>query len=90
MADDSPLAWIATPIGAPVTDTAGEVIGTVERILGDQNADIFHGLAVRLASDGQVVDVPARHIEHITASGVHTTLGPGEVDSLPPPPDHPG
>jgi hypothetical protein len=90
MADESPLAWIATPIGAQVTDAAGEVIGTVERVLGDENADIFHGLAVRLASDGQVVDVPAQHIERITAGGIHTTLGPGEADSLPQPPDHPG
>ena len=77
------LSWRATPYRAPVLDGNGEEFGTAESLLGDEEADIFHGLAVRLAEGGRLVEVSAARIARITASAVHTDVTRPEVGSLP-------
>ena len=85
--DEDQVAWTATPYRAPVLDAEGKVIGTTESLLGDENADIFHGLAVKPAHDRglphQVVEIPATDIVRITPTRVHTSLSPGQVEALP-------
>jgi hypothetical protein len=77
------ISWRATPYRAPVLDAAGERFGRAESLLGDEEADIFHGLAVKLSDGGRVVEVSAARIARITASAVHTDVRPTEVASLP-------
>lgn len=78
------VSWRATPYRAPVLDTQGRVIGRTESLLGDEEADIFHGLAVRLADGGGIVEVPASRVARITTANVQTNLGPGDSGSLEP------
>ncbi|MGI5211726.1 PRC-barrel domain-containing protein [Plantactinospora sp. CA-290183] len=47
----APVAYLALTDGVPVYDRNGDDIGTVEHVLADEGADIFHGLVVRAASD---------------------------------------
>lgn len=83
MAMEDQLSWRATPYRAPVLDQSGERFGTAESLLGDEDEDIFHGMAVKLASGGRVVEVSAARIVRITRSGVHTDVGRSEVAALP-------
>ena len=81
---DAPLAWTAMPYRAPVIDREGNRIGMAESLLGDEGADIFHGIAVKRWSDGKMVEVPAAHVQRITAREVRTDLSAQQVAELPP------
>src|SRR5262245_28232864 len=78
------ISWKATPYRAPVLDSRGQEIGRTASLLGDEEEDIFHGLAVRLTHGGRMVDVPAARISRITATAVQTDVRPDEVASLEP------
>jgi hypothetical protein len=77
------ISWKATPYRAPVLDGGGQKFGTAESLLGDEEADIFHGLAVKLAAGGRLVEVSAARVTRITRSGVHTDVRRAEIPSLP-------
>jgi hypothetical protein len=77
------VAWTAMPYRAPVLDSAGNEIGTTESLMGDEDEDIFHGVAVRLKHHGRMVEVVAESVRRITASRVYTTVPPDKVASLP-------
>jgi hypothetical protein len=72
-----------------VVDAAGEKVGTVDEVLGDQNADIFDGLAVATGLVGKPVYVPAERVGAITEGRVQLELTADEADRLEPyePPD---
>ena len=72
------------PYRAPVTDRDGNRIGTAESLLGDEEEDIFHGIAVKRSRDGRLVEVAAAHVQRITAREVRTDLSRQEVSELPP------
>jgi hypothetical protein len=71
------------PYRAPVTDREGRRIGTAESLLGDEAEDIFHGIAVKRASDGKLVEVAAAHVQRITPREVRTDLSSEQVAELP-------
>ncbi len=48
----------------------GTVIGQTESLLGDEEADIFHGLAVKLSDGGRMLETPAARIPRITNAPV--------------------
>ncbi|HYM49359.1 MAG TPA: hypothetical protein VET65_02190 [Candidatus Limnocylindrales bacterium] len=77
------VAWIATPYRAPVMDSEGNELGTTESLLGDEQSDIFHGLAVKLKSSGTVVEIPADQVRRITTVRVYTGVTPDAVAALP-------
>ena len=77
------LSWRATPYRAPVLDARGGSFGRAESLLGDEEEDIFHGLAVKLSDGGRLVEIPAARVARITQSAVHTDLDPSDVASLP-------
>lgn len=81
--DEQQVAWIRTPYHAPVLDTEGEPFGTTESLLGDENEDIFHGLAVKLKHGGRVVEIEAAQVSRITLTAVHTDIAPEAVEGLP-------
>jgi hypothetical protein len=81
--NETPIAWTALPREAVVVAADGTEIGRVRYVLGDQQEDIFHGVAMRRADDGESVEVQWRHIKRLTEQHVVTDLSSGEVDSLP-------
>jgi hypothetical protein len=82
--DDDAISWKATPYRAPVFDTDGNKIGTAESLLGDENSDIFHGLAVKRSHGGHLVEISADQVRRITLSGVETGIEPAQVEGLQP------
>ena len=76
------IAWLATEKGCPVVDEAGEVIGKVDAVLGDDASGIFHGYSVSLKSTAGAVEVPADKVERITTDKVYTSLTHGEIGTL--------
>ena len=80
--DETPVAWTALPRDAIVVAADGSEIGRVRFVLGDQQEDIFHGIAARRAHDGETVEVPWRRIKSMTEKHVVTDLYPDEVASL--------
>jgi hypothetical protein len=72
--------------GWKVLSRNGTEIGTVGRVLADDGADIFHGIALkhglpRVSGEREVL---AAQIEQIVEDAVWTTLDPADVDKLPP------
>ncbi|HSP65256.1 MAG TPA: PRC-barrel domain-containing protein [Candidatus Deferrimicrobium sp.] len=83
MAEET-LAWRAIKHGSRVLDRDGAEIGTVSRVLADDGADIFHGVAVRhgLPIVGAEREIVAAQISRIDEDAVHTTLTAPEVEAL--------
>ena len=82
--DETPVAWTALPRDAIVVGADGSEIGRVHHVLGDQEDDIFHGIAMRRANDGETVEVPWTRIKRTTEKHVVTDIYPGDIGSLPP------
>jgi hypothetical protein len=84
MFEDQPaLAWIAMPYRAKVVSADGTEIGSAESLLGDEEEDIFHGIAVKVQG-GRLVEIPALRVKRITALGVATDLDHSDVARLEP------
>lgn len=77
------LAWTAMPYRAMVVGADGTEIGTAESLLGDEEEDIFHGIAVKV-SGGRHVEIPASRVKRITEGGVATDLTESEISELQP------
>jgi len=80
--DETPIAWTALPHGIQVVGFDGADIGKVEDVLGDRDDDIFHGLLVRRAGDGERVELPATHVKKMTARHVVTDLDGAQAGAL--------
>lgn len=81
--DEMAVAWKAMPYRAPVVAADGSEIGSAESLLGDEEEDIFHGIAVKSRAAG-LVEIPAARIEKITEKHVITDLSTDDVAALPP------
>ena len=79
MAEET-LAWRAIKPGHRVLDAAGNEVGTVTRVLADDGADIFHGIAYRhgLPLVNPEHELLAANVERITSEAVHTSLAPAD------------
>ena len=84
MTDEKQVAWLVTPKDAPVMGSGGELLGEVRAVLGDDEDDIFHGLAMKPEEGGKLVEVPGARVERITTERVYTSLSQDEVGSLEP------
>jgi hypothetical protein len=82
--DERTVAWQAMAYRAPVVAADGSEVGKAESLLGDENEDIFHGVAVKRAGDGKMVEIAAGRVKRITESHVLTDLTADDVRSLPP------
>ena len=83
MAEET-LAWRAISPGWKVLDREGGVLGSVSRVLADEGADIFHGIAVRrgLPVVGEEREVLAAQIDRIAEDTVFTSVAAGAVNGL--------
>ena len=80
--DEPAIAWKATPYRGVVVTADGTEIGTAESLLGDEEEDIFHGLAVKTRRG--LLEIPAARITKITARGIVTDLDDDDVARLEP------
>jgi hypothetical protein len=81
--NETQVAWQAMPQHAPVVASDGSEIGTTEKLLGDLDDDIFHGVVIR-RGDGEAIEIPARRITRMTERHVVTDLQAAEAEALPP------
>jgi uncharacterized protein DUF2171 len=77
-----PVSWFVMEPGWRVVDREGADVGTVDEILGDQNADIFDGLSVRAGALSGSRYVPSEHVAEITEGTVQLDLAAGEIETL--------
>ena len=74
--------------GWAVVAADGAEVGRVKQVLGDENADIFDGLAVTRGAG--TAYVPSEHVGEITVGSVALTIDRTAVEELdpyePPPP----
>ena len=82
MAD--PVSWLQIAQGWSVVGSDGAVVGTVEQVEGDKQADIFDGLAVKLTQSGQVCYLPGERVGLIYPGEVTLKIASAEVGSLEP------
>ena len=84
MTEEKQVAWLVTPKEAPVMGSSGELLGEVKAVLGDDEDNIFHGLAMKPEDGGDLVEVPGARVERITTERVYTSISVDEVSSLEP------
>lgn len=82
MAD--PASWLVIEKGWKVLAADGSEVGSVDETLGDQNRDIFDGLAVSTGLLSKAVYVPSEHVGEIRQGEVHLELTPEQIASLKP------
>jgi hypothetical protein len=77
-----PVSWFLIERGWKVVGNDGSELGTVEESLGDENADIFDGLAVATGLLGRPRYVPAERVGEIVQGEVHLTIDKAAFDGL--------
>ena len=77
------VAWKAIEADADVVSSDGESVGKVSRVVGDQTADVFTGLAVVLGTFGGERFVAAERVAGIWPNRVELDLPASAVENLP-------
>jgi hypothetical protein len=77
-----PVAWLIVERGWEVVSSDGQKVGTVDEVLGDENADIFDGLAVAPGLLKKPKYVPAERVGEIVDGRVTLELTQAEFDAL--------
>jgi len=80
MAD--PVSWVLIEPGWNVVSSDGEDVGHVDAVTGDENADIFNGLAIAAGPLAKPRYVPAESVARIVEGRVELALTKEEVDRL--------
>ncbi len=78
-----PVSWFLIEPGWRVESADGSELGRVEEVLGDQNEDIFDGLAVASTVFGRPRDVPAEQVGTIVEGTVSLTIDADAFGRLP-------
>jgi hypothetical protein len=77
-----PVAWTMIEPGWRAFDAEGEAIGTVHEVTGDENADIFDGLAIKQGILTKDQYVASEYVAQIVEGEVHLTLTQRQIESL--------
>jgi hypothetical protein len=77
-----PVAWVMIQKGWRVVDVDGESVGRVDEVTGDENVDIFDGLAISGGVLGREKYVPSENVAAIYDGEVHLSLTRDEVEAL--------
>jgi hypothetical protein len=81
--DEPQVAWKAIEEGAEVFSSEAEAVARVSRVVGDTDADVFTGLAVKLGTLGSERFVPSERVTAIWPSRVDVDLPSGGFEGLP-------
>jgi hypothetical protein len=82
MAD--PVSWLQIEQGWNVVSSDGAVVGTVAQVEGDQQSDIFDGLAVDSKQQAGIRYVPGEQVGAIYPGEVTLTIAAAEATALAP------
>jgi PRC-barrel domain len=77
------VSWKAIEADAPVFSSEGEAVGKVTSVVGDQDADVFTGLAISVATFGRDRFVPSERVRGIWSDRVDLGLTKAEIERLP-------
>lgn len=77
-----PVAWLVVEAGWEVVSSDGEKVGAVDEVLGDQNADIFDGLAVAPGVLKKAKYVPSERVGEIVEGRVTLQMTQAQFDAL--------
>jgi hypothetical protein len=77
-----PVAWLLVEQGWEVVSSDGHKLGTVDEVLGDENADIFGGLAVAAGLLKKPTYVPAERVGEIVDGRLTLELTKAEFAAL--------
>jgi hypothetical protein len=69
-----PVSWLLIRPGWKVFSADGAEVGAVDEVTGDENADIFDGLAVAASALGKPKYVPAENVATLTEGRVDLSL----------------
>jgi len=81
--DEPQVSWKVIEAGAPVLTPDGEKAGTVSRVVGDTDADVFTGLAIKIGILGGERFVPSERVKGIWTDRVEVDLARSELENLP-------
>jgi hypothetical protein len=79
-----PVSWLVVEKGWKVHAADGSEVGTVAETLGDENLDIFDGLAVSTGLLSKPVYVPSEQVGDIVEGAVTLALDAEAVKRLEP------
>ena len=82
MARPDPKSWLVIEPGWKVLANDGAEVGKVHETLGDQERDIFDGLAVSTGLLSKLTYVPSERVGDIREGEVHLALSSDEVAAL--------
>ena len=82
--NDEPVSWFVIEKGWSVVSSDGVDAGTVHRVVGDENLDIFDGLAVSASALSSPVYVPAEQVGEIRDGRVTLIIPQAQIDRLEP------
>jgi hypothetical protein len=77
-----PVSWFLIRNGWKVVSSDGQEVGRVDEVAGDENHDIFDGLAVATSMLGAPRYVPAEQIGTIEEGAVHLAITKEEATQL--------
>jgi uncharacterized protein YrrD len=77
-----PVSWLMVEPGWIIETSDGTEGGTVHEVLGDQNADIFDGLAVSPGLLKRPRYLPAESVDEITEGRVRLIISADEFEQL--------
>lgn len=77
------VSWKAIEADAPVFSSEGEAVGKVSSVVGDQDADVFTGLAISIATFHRARFVPSERVRGIWPDRVDIGLTKAEIERLP-------
>jgi hypothetical protein len=77
-----PVAWVMIEKGWRVVDAAGNEVGKVGEVTGDENADIFDGLTITRGILGKDKYVPSENVAAIYEGEVRLSLTKEQVEAL--------
>lgn len=80
MAD--PVSWLVIEPGWKVVAADGSDVGRVEEVVGDEENDIFNGLAVNTGMLGKPKVVPSENVAEIVEGEIRLDLPAEAIDRL--------
>ena len=79
---DDPISWLLIRRGWKVVSSDGDEVGSVDEVVGDDEHDIFDGLAVAMSVLGKPRYVPSEQVGEITEGIVHLKLARADAVRL--------
>src|SRR5712691_12282669 len=77
-----PVSWLLIRPGWKVLAADGSEAGEVDEVAGDDNVDIFDGLAIATSALGKPRYVPSEQVAEITEGAVRLSLTQQQVEQL--------